>query len=96
MSEVEVNEAAGAVKRQRTMTGRVVSNKMEKTVAVAIERVVRHPVFGKYMRRTTKLLAHDEANTCREGDLVAIVECRPVSRRKSWRVAEILQRADAQ
>lgn len=80
----------------RTMTGRVVSNKMQKTVAVAVERVVRHPVFGKYIRRTTKLLAHDEGNACREGDLVSIVECRPISRRKSWRVAEILQRAEAQ
>ena len=80
----------------RTMTGKVVSSKMQKTVGVEIERVVRHPVFGKYIRRTTKLLAHDEANSCREGDLVSIVECRPISRRKSWRVAEILQRAEAQ
>ena len=87
---------AAADKGQRTMTGRVVSNKMQKTVSVAIERVVRHPVFGKYIRRTTQLLAHDEANTCREGDVVSIVECRPISRHKSWRVAEILQRAEAQ
>jgi small subunit ribosomal protein S17 len=83
-------------KRRRTMTGRVVSNKMDKTVAVAVERVVQHPMFGKFMRRTTKLLAHDESNTCQEGDLVAIVECRPVSRRKAWRVAEILERAEGQ
>ncbi len=89
-------EAATGEKGRRTMTGRVVSSKMQKTVAVAIERVVRHPVFGKYIRRTTKLLAHDEANACREGDLVSIVECRPISRRKSWRVAEILQRAQSQ
>ena len=86
---------AAEEKGRRTMTGRVVSNKMQKTVSVAIERVVRHPVYGKYIRRTTKLLAHDEANACREGDLVAIVECRPISRHKSWRVAEILQRAEA-
>ena len=59
------------------------------------ERLVRHPTVGKYIRRTTKLLAHDEAG-CREGDIVSIVECRPISRRKSWRVAEILQRAEAQ
>jgi small subunit ribosomal protein S17 len=91
----DVNDSAPAA-GGRTMTGRVVSNKMQKTVAVSIERVVRHPVFGKYIRRTTKLLAHDEANSCREGDLVSIVECRPISRRKSWRVAEILQRAEAQ
>ncbi len=95
MSEVKEAAVAGA-KGRRTMTGKVISNKMHKTVAVAIERVVRHPVFGKYIRRTTKLLAHDEANLCREGDLVSIVECRPISRRKSWRVAEILQRLEAQ
>lgn len=90
----EVKEAtAEATTGGRTMKGRVVSNKMQKTVSVAIERVVRHPVVGKYIRRTTKLLAHDEANACREGDIVAIVECRPISRRKSWRVAEILERA---
>ncbi len=94
MSEQDqVAEGAGS---GRTMTGRVVSNKMQKTVSVAVERVVRHPVFGKYIRRTTRLLAHDEANACREGDLVSIVECRPISRHKSWRVAEILQRAEAQ
>ena len=92
----EQKPAAANEKRKRTMTGRVVSSKMQKTVSVAIERVVRHPVFGKYIRRTTQLLAHDEANACREGDLVAIVECRPMSRHKSWRVAEILQRPEAQ
>ena len=73
----ENTETVAGEKGRRTMTGRVMSNKMEKTVSVAIERVVRHPVYGKYIRRTTKLLAHDEANACREGDLVAIVECRP-------------------
>jgi small subunit ribosomal protein S17 len=80
----------------RSMKGRVVSNKMQKTVSVAIERVVRHPVVGKYIRRTTKLLAHDETNSCREGDIVSIVECRPISRRKAWRVAEIIERASAE
>lgn len=93
MSEQTSEAAEGATRR--TMTGRVVSNKMQKTVSVAIERVVRHPVFGKYVRRTTKLLAHDEQNACREGDLVSIVECRPISRHKSWRVAQIIQRAEA-
>jgi small subunit ribosomal protein S17 len=86
-------QAAAPAKGGRTMTGRVVSNKMDKTVAVAVERVVQHPMFGKFMRRTTKLLAHDEANACQEGDVVSIVECRPISKRKAWRVAEILQRA---
>jgi small subunit ribosomal protein S17 len=94
MSQENQAETTGTANR-RTMTGRVVSNKMQKTVAVAIERVVRHPVFGKYVRRTTRLLAHDEDSQCREGDLVSIVECRPISRHKAWRVSEILQRADA-
>lgn len=92
----EQREATTTATGGRAMTGRVVSNKMQKTVAVAIERMVRHPVFGKYVRRTTRLLAHDEAGACREGDLVSIVECRPISRRKSWRVAEILQRAESE
>ena len=87
----ETTKSAG-----RTLTGRVVSNKMDKTVSVAIERVVQHPVFGKFIRRTSKLLVHDETNDCREGDMVAIVECRPISKRKAWRVAQILQRAESQ
>lgn len=92
----ERKQAVAESKSRRTMTGRVMSKKMQKTVAVSIERVVRHPVYGKYVRRTTRLLAHDEGNACREGDLVAIVEGRPVSRHKSWRVTEILERAEAQ
>jgi small subunit ribosomal protein S17 len=81
---------AQAEKPERRVVGRVVSNKMNKSVTVAIERLVKHPVYGKYIRRTSKLVAHDEDNTCREGDTVAIVECRPISRRKSWRVVEVL------
>lgn len=79
----------------RTVIGRVVSNKMNKGVSVAIERLVRHPVYRKYIRRTTKVLAHDEDNACKEGDTVAIVECRPISKRKAWRVVEIVESADA-
>jgi small subunit ribosomal protein S17 len=95
MSEkADKQEAAGS--GGRTMTGRVVSNKMQKTVAVAVERVVQHPVYGKFIRRTTKLLAHDETNTCREGDVVSIEECRPISKRKAWRVAQVLQRAEVE
>lgn len=94
MSEQNEQTVAGTTSR-RTMTGRVVSARMQKTVSVAIERVVRHPVFGKYIRRTTRLLAHDEDNSCREGDLVSIVECRPISRHKSWRVAGILKRDES-
>jgi small subunit ribosomal protein S17 len=80
-------------KKLRTLTGRVVSNKMQKTIAVEIERLVKHPMYGKYIRRTTKLLAHDENNESREGDLVAITPCRPLSRRKSWRLVKVLERA---
>ena len=73
--------------------GRVVSAKMQKSVTVSIERLVRHAVYGKFIRRTTKVMAHDEDGTCREGDTVAIVECRPLSKRKAWRVVEIVKRA---
>jgi small subunit ribosomal protein S17 len=78
---------------QRPTIGRVVSNKMQKSVTVSVERLVKHPAYGKFIRRTTKVMAHDEEGTCREGDTVAIVECRPISKRKSWRVVEIVQRA---
>jgi small subunit ribosomal protein S17 len=78
---------------QKTLTGRVVSNKMQKTIAVEIERLVRHPDYGKFIRRTTKLLAHDENSESREGDLVSITPCRPLSRRKSWRLLAVLERA---
>ena len=77
----------------RKLTGQVVSNKMDKTIAVEIERQVRHPTYGKYVRRTTKLLAHDEKNEAREGDTVSITPCRPLSRRKSWRLLAVVERA---
>ncbi len=77
---------------ERTLTGRVTSNKMDKTITVAIERLVKHPVYGKYVRRTTKLHAHDENNECREGDLVAIKQCRPLSKTKSWMLAAVVKR----
>ena len=77
----------------RTVEGRVVSNKMNKTVTVLIERHVKHALYGKYLRRSTKLHAHDEGNTCNEGDLVRVVECRPLSKTKTWRVLEIVTRA---
>jgi small subunit ribosomal protein S17 len=83
------------MKGVRTLTGRVVSHKMQKTIAVEIERLIRHPTYGKYIRRTTKLLAHDEQGTSREGDLVIITPCRPLSRRKSWRLLEVVQKAAA-
>ncbi|NLO79277.1 MAG: 30S ribosomal protein S17 [Xanthomonadaceae bacterium] len=80
-------------KAARTLTGRVVSNKMDKTVTVAIERMVMHPLYGKFVRRMTKVHAHDEDNACNEGDIVAITQCRPLSKTKSWRVVEIVERA---
>ncbi len=80
-------------KVQRTIVGRVVSDKMDKTVSVAIERTIKHPVYGKYIRRTTKLMAHDEANECKPGDRVAISECKPISKNKSWTVVNVIERA---
>ncbi len=80
-------------KVHRTITGRVVSDKMDKTVSVAVERKIKHPVYGKYIRRTTKVLAHDAANECKAGDRVTISECRPVSKNKSWSVVNIIERA---
>lgn len=82
-------ENAEQVAQRRTI-GRVVSDKMDKSVTVSVERRVKHPVYGKYIRRTTKIMAHDEANECKLGDVVAISECRPVSRNKAWRVVEIV------
>ena len=78
---------------KRTKTGRVTSNKADKTVTVMLERQVKHPLYGKYIKRSTKVHAHDEENSCGEGDLVTISECRPLSKTKSWRVVEILERA---
>ena len=95
MSENETNTtpAAAEVKGARTLTGRVVSDKMQKTIAVEIERLIKHPTYGKYVRRTTKLLAHDENSESHVGDLVSIAPCRPFSRRKSWRLIQVLEKA---
>jgi len=80
-------------KARRTVVGRVVSNKMDKTVSVAIERLIKHPVYGKYIRRTGKVLAHDAENECKAGDRVAITECRPISKNKSWSVVNVVERS---
>ena len=77
----------------RTLTGRVVSDKMHKTIAVEIERLVKHPAYGKYIRRTTKLLAHDENGASRRATWSTITLCRPMSRHKSWRLVEVVQKA---
>ena len=78
---------------KRTQVGRVVSNKMDKSVTVLLERQIKHALYGKYIKRSTKVCAHDEENSCGEGDKVMIAECRPLSKSKSWRVVEILERA---
>ena len=83
---------AGA-KGGRQLTGRVVSDKMNKTVTVLVERRVTHPLYGKIVTRSKKYHAHDESNECQAGDLVTIEECRPISRTKSWRVAKLVERA---
>ena len=77
----------------RTVEGRVVSNKMNKSVTILVERQVKHPLYGKYIRRSTKLHAHDEENACNEGDVVRVSECRPLSKTKNWRVVEVVTRA---
>ena len=83
----------GETKAKRRIVGRVVSNKMDKTITVSVERTVKHPLYGKLLRKTTKLHAHDEKNECHEGDLVAVVETRPLSRSKHFRLVEILESA---
>jgi len=86
---------APSVRGARTLTGKVVSTKMDKTIAVEVERLVKHETYGKFLRRTTKLLAHDEQSEARDGDTVTITPCRPLSRRKSWRLLSIIERATA-
>jgi small subunit ribosomal protein S17 len=80
-------------KAKRTVTGRVTSNKMDKTITVMVERKVKHPVYGKYIKRSTKLHAHDASNECNEGDLVSVVACRPLSKSKKWMLENIIERA---
>ena len=82
-----------AVDSARTVEGKVVSNKAEKTISVMVERRVKHPLYGKYIRKSTKFLAHDETNECGEGDTVLIQECRPLSKNKSWRLVKIVNKA---
>ena len=81
-------------KKLRTVEGRVVSNKMDKSITVLIERRVQHPVYGKFIRRSTKLHAHDENNVCKQGDVVTIAECRPLSKTKAWTLVEVIESAE--
>jgi small subunit ribosomal protein S17 len=87
----EMNEKTE--KKLHTVEGRVVSNKMDKTVTVLVERQVKHALYGKYIRRSTKLHAHDADNACRMGDMVRVAECAPLSKTKNWRVVEIVAHA---
>lgn len=80
--------------KARTITGRVVSNKMDKTVTVLVERLIKHPVYGKYIRRSTKLFAHDENNLCNEGDVVSITSCRPYSKNKTFKLVEVISKVN--
>jgi small subunit ribosomal protein S17 len=88
-----MSEEQGTANRRR-LTGRVVGDKMDKTVTVRVDRMVRHPLYGKYVRRSTKYHAHDETNECHVGDTVLIEESRPISKSKSWKVAQLLERGD--
>ena len=80
-------------KRRKVLRGRVASDKMNKSVVVSIERLVKHPLYGKRIKRTSRYTAHDETNDCREGDLVEIMETRPMSKTKRWRVIRVIERA---
>ncbi|NGP90157.1 30S ribosomal protein S17 [Fodinibius halophilus] len=79
--------------QRRQRTGRVVSNRMDKSITVAVDRKVKHAIYGKYITKTTKYMAHDEENEANEGDVVQIMSTRPLSKRKSWRLVEIIERA---
>lgn len=79
--------------KRRERTGRVVSTKMDKSITVAVDRQIKHPIYGKYITKTTKYMAHDEDNDANEGDLVQIMSTRPLSKRKTWRLVKILERA---
>ena len=80
-------------KVKRTLTGKVISDKMDKTVTVKVERQVKHPLYGKFIKRSTKVHAHDETNECKMGDTITVVECRPLSKSKSWQLVEVVEKA---
>ena len=97
MPDTETKESqastGGQKERSRTATGRVVSNKMDKSIVVMVERREKHPKYGKYVKKSSSFVAHDEKNECTEGDTVKIMETRPLSKRKNWRLLEILEKA---
>jgi len=93
-AESTVAESASQEEKvQRTLTGSVTSNAMDKSITVTIERRIKHPVYGKYIRRSSKLHVHDESNECNKGDVVVIEQCRPMSKTKSWRLVEVVEKA---
>ena len=87
-------DTAKADKLQRTLTGTVTSNKMQKSITVLIERRVKHPKYGKFINRSTKLHVHDEKNECGMGDVVTIEQCRPISKTKAWRLVKVINKAE--
>lgn len=89
----DTSQAEPSAPTIRTLQGEVVSDKMDKTITVLVERREKHPLYKKYVRRSTKLHAHDEDNSCKVGDTVAIVQCRPLSKTKAWRLHSIIERA---
>jgi small subunit ribosomal protein S17 len=80
-------------KSNRRLTGRVLSDAMDKTITVLVEQRVKHPLYGKFIRRSTKIHAHDEENSCAIGDLVTVEQCRPLSKTKTWRLHEVVEKA---
>lgn len=80
--------------QRKSRIGRVTSNKMDKTIVVSVDRRIKHPLYGRYIKRSTSLMAHDDENTCQAGDVVRVVETRPLSKQKRWRVVEVVERAD--
>ncbi len=94
MTEAAISSENTVAKSGRTATGRVVSNKMNKSITVLVERREKHPVYGKYVTKSSKLHAHDESNECQEGDIVTIREVRPISKSKTWALVSIDERAE--
>ena len=94
MAEEQKNiEAVDGRKNKKQRTGVVTSNKMDKSITILVERKLRHPIYGKFVKKSNKFMAHDEKNECNEGDTVRIIESRPLSARKRWKLVEILERA---
>ncbi len=92
MSEVQTEAQIELRGRRKTRTGLVTSNKMDKSITVSVERKVKHPIYGKFLKKTTKFMAHDEKNECSIGDVVKIMETRPLSKNKCWRLVEVVEK----